>query len=70
MKTFGSAVLLGLGIGLVWGVGCAIALLYSIYLAGYRKAVKDSIAAEKPKRFLTTLEALRRGGWQDAAPPR
>jgi hypothetical protein len=59
MKTFGSAVLLGLGVGLVWGVGCAIALLYSIFLAGYRKAVSGSLEQDKPKRFLDALEKLR-----------
>jgi hypothetical protein len=68
MKAFGSAVLLGLGIGLVWGVGCAIALLYSIFLAGYRKAVADSLAEVKPKRFLQILEKLRSGRDRDRLP--
>jgi hypothetical protein len=59
MKAFGSAVLFGLGVGLIWGVGCALALLYSIYLAGYRKAVEDSQAEAKPKRFLDMLRKFR-----------
>ncbi|HUA92822.1 MAG TPA: hypothetical protein VL991_09660 [Terracidiphilus sp.] len=68
MKAFGSAVLLGLGIGLVWGVGCAIALLYAIFLAGYRKAVEDSLAEVKPKRFQQILEKLRAEGHGDRLP--
>jgi hypothetical protein len=56
MFVFGRAALLGLLVGLVWGVGCALVLLYSIYLAGYRKAVRDSLAPEKSKRFLETRE--------------
>jgi hypothetical protein len=59
MKTFGSAALVGLAIGLIWGVGCALALLYSIYLAGYRRAVEESQAVTKPKRFLDALEKIR-----------
>lgn len=48
---------LGLCIGFLWGIGCSLAILYSIYLGGYRKAVEDSLAPEKPKRF---REALRK----------
>lgn len=59
MKSFGSAALFGFFIGLVWGVGCALALLYSIYLAGYRKAVEDSQAVTKPTRFLDALAKHR-----------
>jgi hypothetical protein len=61
MKAFGSAALLGLLIGLVWGVGCALALLYSIFLAGYRKAVEESQAETKPKRFLDALAKINAG---------
>ena len=32
----------GLCCGFLWGIGCSLAILYSIYLAGYRKAIKDS----------------------------
>lgn len=59
MQAFGSAAFWGFCAGLVWGVGCALALLYSIYLAGYRKAVEESQAETKPKRFLDALDKLR-----------
>jgi hypothetical protein len=55
---FGRAAFIGLCIGLIWGVGCSLVLLYSIYLAGYRKAVKDSLAPEKSKRFNQILESI------------
>jgi hypothetical protein len=55
MHEFGRYAFIGLCVGLVWGVGCSLVLLYSIYLAGYRKAIEDSLAPEKSKRFQETL---------------
>jgi hypothetical protein len=57
MTDFGPAALVGLCIGFLWGIGCSLAILYSIFLGGYRRAVEDSLAPEKPRRF---NEALRR----------
>lgn len=54
---------LGLCIGFLWGIGCSLAILYSIYLGGYRKAVQDSLAPEKSQRFrdaLRKIEARRK----------
>jgi len=59
MLVFGKAAFLGLCIGLIWGVGCSLVLLYSIYLAGYRKGVRDSMAPENPKRLPETMQKLR-----------
>jgi hypothetical protein len=56
---FGPAALLGLCIGFLWGIGCSLAILYSIYLGGYRKAVEDSLLAARPKRFKLALEKIR-----------
>jgi hypothetical protein len=58
MIDFGPAVVLGLCFGFMFGVGCSLAVLYSIYLGGYRKAVEDSQEPVKPKRFRETLEKL------------
>lgn len=55
MVEFGPAALLGLCVGFFWGTGCALAILYSIYLGGYRKAVQDSLAEQKPRRWNETL---------------
>jgi hypothetical protein len=57
MTEFGPAAIVGLCVGFLWGIGCSLAILYSIYLGGYRKAVEDSLAPQKTRRF---IEALRR----------
>lgn len=49
---------LGLCIGFMWGIGCSLAILYSIYLGGYRKAVEDSLADVKPRRFSDALRKI------------
>jgi hypothetical protein len=58
MSDFGSAALVGLCIGFLWGTGCSLAILYSIYLGGYRKAVQDSLLPEKSKRWRETLKRV------------
>jgi hypothetical protein len=50
--------ILGLCLGFLWGTGCSLAILYSIYLGGYRKAVEDSLASVKTPRFRKALERL------------
>ena len=49
---------LGLCVGFLWGIGCSLAILYSIYLGGYRKAVEDSLATQKSQRFQTALRKI------------
>jgi hypothetical protein len=49
---------IGLGVGFLWGTGCSMAILYSIYLGGYRKAVEDSLAEEKSKRWNETMKRI------------
>jgi hypothetical protein len=58
MNAFGPAALLGLIFGFMWGIGCSLAILYSIYLGGYRKGVADSLAETKSERYLKTLEKI------------
>jgi hypothetical protein len=55
---FGPAAIVGLCIGFLWGIGCSLAILYSIYLGGYRKAVEDSQLPEKSKRWRETLKKV------------
>jgi hypothetical protein len=59
MVSFGPAALIGLCIGFLWGIGCSLAILYSIYLGGYRKGVKDSLSEKKPQRYLDALKRIR-----------
>ena len=56
--SFGPAVLIGLACGFFWGIGCSLAILYSIYLGGYRKGVEDSLAEVKPERYTRALQKL------------
>lgn len=58
MSDFSAFGLLGLCIGFLWGIGCSLAILYSIYLGGYRKAVRDSLAVEKPRRFQLAVQKI------------
>ena len=59
MSDFSAYGLLGLCIGFLWGIGCSLAILYSIYLGGYRKGVKDSLADIKPRRFVEAMKKIR-----------
>jgi hypothetical protein len=51
----------------MWGIGCSLAILYSIYLGGYRKAVEDSLKPEKSKRWRETLKKIEERAAQSAA---
>ena len=58
MVSFGPAALIGLCIGFMWGIGCSLAILYSIFLAGYRKGVEESMAPQKTARYLRILDKI------------
>ena len=64
---FGPAAIIGLSIGFLWGIGCSLAILYSIYLGGYRKAVQDSLRPGKSKRWRETLKKVEERNAQTAA---
>ena len=59
MNVFGPAVILGLIFGFMWGIGCSLAIMYSIFLGGYRKAVKESLAQPQPERYRKALEKVQ-----------
>ena len=67
MTNFTTAALIGLCIGFLWGTGCSLAILYSIYLGGYRKAVEESLLEKKPPRFLRALEKIKNNSDKSAA---
>ncbi len=50
--------LIGFFLGFTFGVGCALAVMYSIYMGGYRAAVKDSQLDAPPERFRKLLDKL------------
>ena len=49
------SVLIGFFLGFAFGVGCALAVMYSIYMGGYRAAIKDSQLLSPPERFTAAL---------------
>jgi hypothetical protein len=42
----------GFLMGFGFGVGCALAVMYSIYLGGYRAAVRDALLPVPPERLV------------------
>jgi len=58
MEGFGPAALMGLCVGFLWGIGCSLAILYSIFLGGYRRAIKDSLADDKPRRYTVNFKKI------------
>jgi len=52
--------LIGACFGFMFGVGCALAVMYSIYMGGYRAAVKDSRLDPAPERWTRALAKLAR----------
>ncbi|NYF90270.1 hypothetical protein RBB79_11820 [Tunturiibacter empetritectus] len=48
--------LIGVFLGFAFGVGCALAVMYSIYMGGYRAAVRDSQLPAPPERYTKALE--------------
>ena len=59
MEVFGMAGLFGLILGFMFGVGCAAAVMYTIYMGGYRKAVEDSLSEQKSERYFKALGKVR-----------
>ncbi len=47
---------IGFFLGFGFGVGCALAVMYSIYLGGYRAAVRDSQLPTPPERYRKAME--------------
>ncbi len=54
--SFTATALIGFFLGFAFGVGCALAVMYSIYFGGYRAAVRDSLLPDPPTRFRNARE--------------
>jgi hypothetical protein len=61
---FFSSALIGVFLGFVFGVGCALAVMYSIFMGGYRAAIKDAQLPSPPERLLAA-----RAKYSTPAPP-
>ena len=49
--SFNWGAIFGFAFGFMFGVGCALAVMYSIYMGGYRAAIRDSRLAHPPERY-------------------
>jgi hypothetical protein len=56
--SFPVGAVIGFFLGFVFGVGCALAVMYSIYMGGYRAAARDSRLPAPPARWLKAVAAL------------
>jgi hypothetical protein len=56
--TFPLSVVIGFFLGFVFGVGCALAVMYSIYMGGYRAAVRDASLSQPPQRLTHAIARL------------
>ena len=52
------SVAVGCFLGFFFGVGCALAVMYSIYMGGYRAALRDSSMIPKPERLLKAIAKI------------
>ena len=50
--TFYTGSIVGFFLGFTFGVGCALAVMYSIFLGGYRAALRDGALPEPPERLI------------------
>ena len=57
--SFTATALIGFFLGFAFGVGCALAVMYSIYFGGYRAAIRDSLLPDPPERFRKAQESAR-----------
>ena len=58
--TFYWPAIIGFFFGFAFGVGCALAVMYSIYMGGYRAAIRDSQLPTPPDRYRQALEKISR----------
>ena len=56
--TFYWPAIIGFFFGFAFGVGCALAVMYSIYLGGYRAAIRDSQLPTPPDRYRRALAKI------------
>jgi hypothetical protein len=49
---------MGFFFGFVFGVGCALAVMYSIYMGGYRAAIRDSQLPTPPERYIAAMKKI------------
>lgn len=66
MYGFSGYSLMGFLLGFMLGVGCALAVMYGIYMGGYRAALRDARQVPPSKRYRDETARLRD---QKSSPP-
>jgi hypothetical protein len=56
MEVFSVSLLFGYFLGCAFGMGCALAVMYSIFRSGYRTAIVDVMEGKKSKRHQQATE--------------
>jgi hypothetical protein len=51
-------IMIGYFFGFALGVGCALAVMYTIWTGGYKKAIEHSLMSEPPERYQSMLAAV------------
>lgn len=51
--------MIGFFLGFAFGIGCALAVMFSIYMGGYRAALRDQRRADPPPRLIKALAGIR-----------
>ena len=46
-------IMIGYFFGFALGVGCALAVMYTIWTGGYKRALRDALMAQPPERYRT-----------------
>ncbi len=52
-------ILIGYFFGFMLGAGCSLAIMYAVYIGGYRKAVSDSLRYPQPDSFRRAVDSAR-----------
>jgi hypothetical protein len=55
-------IMIGYFFGFALGVGCALAVMYTIWTGGYKKAIEHSLMPEPPERYREVIAAARARG--------
>jgi hypothetical protein len=53
-------IMIGYFFGFALGVGCALAVMYTIWTGGYKRAVEHSLMVDPPERFRSMRETVLR----------
>jgi hypothetical protein len=62
-------IVIGWFVGFALGVGCSLAVLYSIYRGGYRKAIEDGVEDPQPEAYRNAVAKAKASQAKRASTP-